>query len=152
MRMYIEGNGESPTAQLLPFWCLQKTHAWCALVLYSTHFGFFKDHRRHWPNNSVTEIGNFQCSPKNLETIVPCTKETFRIPALEVPNRRWSARKLPDLKKSILKWRLSKCFEVLGVSLPQNAHHQVDIRNMQSAGLAGVSSEVGLDDGLLVCT
>ena len=90
----------------LTFWCLQKTHPWCALVLYKAQLGFLKDHGTYWAKRLRDKIVNIQMFSQESLDHCPLDSEC-------------SARKLPDLKKSILTCRLIKCFEVLGVSLPQ---------------------------------
>ena len=128
MRMYIEGNGESATTTfLVPS---KNSCIVCFGALQHT-FQVPRRSRETLAKRLRDKIANVLMFSQESLDHCPCGTETFRIPALEVTNSGCSARKLPDLKKSILKCRLSKCFEVLGVSLPQNAHHQVDIRNMK---------------------
>ena len=88
---------------LLPFRFLQKIHPWCALVLHNTHLEFLKDRRKFWAKrlSDKREYSNVLLRIfKSLSLFV--VKPFGFLLLLEITHNEVSARKLSDLKKSIL--------------------------------------------------
>ena len=105
-----------------------------AMVCFCASKHTFRVPKRSHKGSGAKERGdkvvNISFSQESLDYILSpfCGKETFRIPAREVKDSECSARKLPDLKRSVFMCKLKKKQKGASgmVSFPQN-HHQFAI-------------------------